>query len=399
MQFNKAAIAAIVVPEGKSEAFEWDDTMPGFGIRLRAGGSKTWVAQYRTNGRQRRESLGDVRKVRIEDARKVARQRFASVELGIDPRAGQKSAITLRKAAATYLNVQRERVRPATFVQLTYHMEKLWKPLLDRELDAIKRADVAARLQEIVKANGRTSAARARANLAALYGWAQREGFCEHNPVQNTNNPAEGIPSRDRVLDDSEIKIIWDNCRADDDFGAITKLLLLTGCRKQEIGQLSWSEINFDTGVMAIPRERTKSRHTLVLTLPRLALDILRAQPRRNGGDYIFGGRKGGKNGFAAWSWCKLDLDNRVTTARGAALGRWTLHDLRRTMRSGLGLLGISPDIAERCIGHIKGSAVERTYDRYTYQPQIKAALAAWAAHIEQLITSQKPDKIMSLRA
>jgi len=399
MQFNKAAIAALAVPKGKSEAFEWDDTMPGFGIRCRAGGSKTWVAQYRVGGRQRRESLGDVRKVRIEDARKVARQRFASVELGIDPRAGQKPAITLRKAAATYLDVKRDRLRSATFGQLTYHMEKLWKPLFDRELNAIKRADVAARLQDIVKAHGRTSAARARANLSALFGWAQREGLCEHNPVQNTNNPAEGIPSRDRVLDDAEVKIIWDNCRADD-FGAITKLLLLTGCRKQEIGQLSWSEINFDTGMMAIPRERTKSRHALILTLPQLAIDILRAQPRRDGSNYVFGGRKGGKNGFAAWSWCKLDLDNRITSARGAALPRWTLHDLRRTTRSGLGQLGISPDIAERCIGHIKGSAVERTYDRYTYQPQIKAALAAWAAHIEQLTKpAGKPDRIVSLRA
>jgi integrase len=398
MQFNKAAIAALVVPDGKSEVFEWDDTMPGFGVRLRSGGSKTWVAQYRIGGRQRRESLGDVRKVRIEDARKVARQRFASCELGIDPRAGQKPAITLRKAAASYLDVQQDRLRPATFVQLTYHMEKLWKPLLDRELDAIKRADVAARLQELVKTNGRTSAARARANLAALYGWAQREGITESNPVQNTNNPAEGIPSRDRVLDDAEVKIIWDNCRADD-FGAITKLLLLTGCRKQEIGQLSWAEIDFDSGVTTLPRERTKSRHALVLTLPRLALDILRAQPRRDGSDYIFGGLKGGKNGFAAWSWCKLDLDNRITAARGSALPRWTLHDLRRTMRSGLGLLGISPDIAERCIGHIKGSAVERTYDRYTYQPQIKTALAAWAAHIEQLTKSTgKRDRIVSLR-
>jgi integrase len=399
MRFTKAAIDALMVGEGKSELLAWDDDMPGFGCRVRSGGSRTWICQFRIAGRQRRETLGDVRKVRLEDARKIARQRFASAELGIDPRASQKTAITLRKAAELYLDGKQVSLRAATFVQVRYHFDKLWKPFAERRLDQITRADVAARLQEIVKAHGRTSAARARANLSAFYGWAIREGIAgiETNPVALTNNPAEGLPTRDRILNDTEVAEVWRALR-DDDFGAITKLLLLTGCRKQEIGQLSWNEINFDTGVLSIPRERTKSRHALTLTLPSAALAILRAQPRRNGSDYVFGGRKGGKNGFAAWSWSKLDLDNRITTARGAPLGRWTLHDLRRTMRSGLGQLGIAPDIAERCIGHIKGSAVERTYDRYTYQPQIKAALAAWASHVEMIVAG-KSDRIVPLRA
>src|SRR5262245_52089783 len=98
MQFTKAAIDALAVPEGRSETIIWDPTMPGFGCRARNGGSKTWIAQYRIGVQQRRESLGDVRKVRIEDARKIARQRFASVELGVDPRASKKPTVTLRKA-------------------------------------------------------------------------------------------------------------------------------------------------------------------------------------------------------------------------------------------------------------------------------------------------------------
>ena len=92
----------------------------------------------------------------------------------------------------------------------------------------ITRADVAARLQELVKAHGRTSAARARDYLSAMYTWAAREGLCESNPVALTNDPAAGIPARDRVLADDEIRTVWNACD-DDTAGRIVRLLLLTG--------------------------------------------------------------------------------------------------------------------------------------------------------------------------
>jgi hypothetical protein len=95
MKLTKDSIAALSLPEGKPEHFEWDATLPGFGVRLRKGTSRTslaWTIQYRVGSQQRRESLGDVRKVNLEDARKIARQRFAQVELGADPAADRKQA-------------------------------------------------------------------------------------------------------------------------------------------------------------------------------------------------------------------------------------------------------------------------------------------------------------------
>src|SRR5262245_13346908 len=172
MQFSKAAIDGLVVPNGKAEVLVWDDELPGFGCRVRAGGSKTWIAQFRVGTQQRRESLGDVRKVRIEDARKIARQRFASAQLGVEPRARPKPSIKLHKAVDLYLNAKRDRLRPTSFAQATYHFTTLWKPLHDLPLDAVRRADVAERLQVIVQNHGRTSAARARGNLSALFAWA-----------------------------------------------------------------------------------------------------------------------------------------------------------------------------------------------------------------------------------
>ena len=190
---------------------------------------------------------------------------------------------------------------------------------------------MAARLQEIIKEHGRTSAARARGDLSALFTWALKEGLCETNPVIATNDPGEGIPPRDRVLSDHELAVVWKACQ-DDDFGRIVPLLILTGCRR-EIGALKWSEVDLDSDVLTIPGSRTKNHRQHVLTLPAAAIDILQAAPRREGRDYVFGVRGGA---FAAWSYAKIALDGRITTAEGKALPRWTLHDLRRSFRPGL---------------------------------------------------------------
>ena len=263
MKFTKQTAAALTLPEGKQEHFEWDDDMPGFGVRLRESAGRTsvtWTVQGRVSGATRRESLGDVRKVTLEGARTAARRWFAKVELGVDPAAERKEAraqataskLTLAAVAERYLVAKEDRLRPSTYNQAKMHLMRFWAPLGSKALDAIKRADVAARLQELIKERGRTAAARARSNLSALFVWAMKEGLCDANPVANTNDPAEGIPTRDRVLSDDEIRIIWKACR-DDDFGRIIRLLLLTGCRREEIAGLRWNEIDLNTGVLTLP--------------------------------------------------------------------------------------------------------------------------------------------------
>jgi integrase len=382
MKLTRDVVAALALPEGKTDHLFWDDAMPGFGVRLR-GDSKRWVVQYRVGPQQRRESLGDVRKVKLEDAREIARRRFAQVELGTDPAAERAKAreaanaakLTLSNVAARYLDAKAARMRPNTYRGAKLHFSVHWKPLGNRPIGNIKRADVAARLQEIVKEHGRTAAARARGNLSALYSWAQKEGLCEGNPVIVTNDPAEGIEPRDRVLSDRELATIWNAC-LDDDFGRILRLLILTGCRREEIGALKWSEI--DGEVMTIPATRTKNHKTHALTLPPLALEILNSIPRREDRDFVFA-KSGG--GFYGWGYSTMALHTRIATCEGKALPHWVLHDLRRTMRTGLGRVGVAPHIAELCINHRKGG-VEAIYDRHRYEREIKAALALWADHV-----------------
>src|SRR5262245_26842361 len=378
MKLTKDAVAGLKLPAGKTDHIEWDGALPGFGVRLR-GNNKRWVIQYRAGARQRRESLGDVRKVTLEDARKIARQRFAQVELGVDPAAEREraSAVTLGVVIRRYLEAKRDRLRPNSFNAAERYLAEHWKPLHGRPLDAIKRADVAARLQETVKAYGRTSAARGRDNLSALFSWAMKEGLCEANPVLATNDPTEGMQPRDRVLNDDEIRAIWLACE-DDDAGRIARLLLLTGARREEIGGLRWSELNLGTGLMTIPGTRTKNHRALELMLPEIAVDILRSVPHQEDRDFVFG-RFGGA--FSGWSAAKLRLDARIAMAAGKPIAAWRLHDLRRTMRTNLGKLGVRPDVAELAINHVKGG-VQAIYDRHRYQREIAAALALWADRV-----------------
>jgi integrase len=216
-----------------------------------------------------------------------------------------------------------------------------------------------------------------------------KEGLIEgnQNPVALTNDPLGGVDnSRDRVLSDAEITKVWGACR-DDDFGKIIKLLILTGCRRDEIGSLKWSEI--DDGVLTIPAARSKNRKAHSLTLPPLALDILKSIPRREGRDYVFG-RSG--QGFQRWS--------AYTTALREQLGEmpaWTLHDLRRTFRTGLGRLGIPSHVAELAINHTR-QGIQAVYDRHTYQHEIASALALWSHHVAAILDGRPASNITPLR-
>jgi integrase len=397
MKLTVDTVAALTMPAGKADHIEWDPSLPGFGVRLR-GGSKRWVIQYRIGDRQRREALGDVRKVRLDDARRIARQRFAQIELGTDPaaergKARAASKLTLSNVAERYLDAKSGMLRPNTYNAAKMHFAAHWRPFADRPIESIKRVDVAARLQEIVKVNGRIAAARARGNLSALFTWAMKEGLSEHNPVIATNDPEAGVLPRDRVLADHELVAVWKACR-DDDFGRIVRLLTLTGCRREEIGSLLWGEIDLDAGIMSIPGERTKNHRPLVLTLPSVAVDILRSVPRREGREHVFGGSG---NAFSGWAYAKMSLDTRIAVAEGKPLPHWTLHDLRRTARTGLGKIGVVPHIAELVINHVRGG-VEAIYDRHRYEREIKQALAQWADYVLAVV-EERESKVVALRA
>jgi integrase len=399
MKLTQKAVAALTLPVGKTDHFEWDDGLPGFGYRLRlaAGGkvNRTWAVQYRHSGATRRLLLGSAAVLGAEQARVMAKKALGRVANGEDPQAHKldrrgKDRHTLKSTVVDFLAMKQRTVRPRTYTELVRYLTGTYfKSLHSLALDQITRKDVAPRLNRISLESGPIVAGRARAQLSALFGWALAHGLCEANPVVGTLAPKGGQP-RERVLDDSELARIWRAC-GDDDHGRIIKLLILTGCRRQEIGGMCWrSEIDFEQAVWTLPASRSKNGRAHVLPLLPAMLAIIKTVPRIVGRDQLFGPRGGG---FKGWSRGKAQLD-----ARAGVKKNWNVHDIRRSVATKLADLGVMPHVVEQILNHQSGHrrGVAGTYNRSSYEREVRAALALWHDHVRSLVEGSER-KLISL--
>jgi integrase len=269
-----------------------------------------------------------------------------------------------------------------------------WQPLHGQSLANITRGDVAAALTTITKNNGPIAANRARATLSKFFRWAIGEGMCDANPVVGTNKRDENDP-RKRSLSDVEAAKVWLNA-PDNDYGRLLKLILLTGCRRTELGDLKWSELDLEARTITVPGERTKNGADHLVPLSDNAFAIIDSIERRDR-DYVFGRTRAG--GFSGWSKSKAEFDDIVKLKEP-----WTLHDLRRTVRTGLGKLKdrdgkllVLPHVAEAVINHLPPKLV-RTYDTNTYAPEKKAALDLWATHLRTVVAQATGANVEPLR-
>jgi integrase len=171
-------------------------------------------------------------------------------------------------------------------------------------------------------------------------------------------------------------------------------LLLLTGARRDEIGGLQWHETNLEQGTLSIPGERTKNHHPLHLSLPAAAVSILKAAPRREEREFVFG-TSGGP--FSRWSWEKLAIDNRVLQS-GASVAAWRIHDIRRTVATGMAEIGVAPHVIEAILNHRSGhkAGVAGIYNRATYDVEMRRALALWADYLLSQFNGS-PRKIVTI--
>ena len=411
MKLTKATSGRIALPHGKTDAIFFDEDDPGFGLRIRYGGKRTWVVQYRIGGKQRRVTLGTVNSLDPEKARRAARDRLAQVTLGGDPQADKlvaraKAKVTLGAIIDRYLTARSAKLRTKTFDEIERYLRKHWRTLHGLPIHRIERRDVAARLGEIIEENGPIAAARARAALSTLFTWAVGEGYADQNAVIGTHRPDEETASRDRVLSDSELVEVWHACR-DDDYGRIIRLLMLTGQRRDEIGAMAWSELDRDLATWSIPETRTKNKRPHAITLPPLAWSIIEKVERREGVDCLFGR---GRNGFGGWSKCKAALDARINEARKPAgkkarevksMTPWVVHDLRRTVATRLADLGVLPHVIEALINHVSGhrAGVAGIYNRSSYEREVRAALALWGDHLRSIIEGGARKLVMLVTA
>jgi integrase len=393
MKLTDQVVARLVLPPGKSDHIEPDDEIGGFGVRLRAGGSKKWVYSYTLGSKQRRITLGSVKILGATQARTTARDLAAKVRLGGDP-AGERdegrvrAAETLGATAPRFLSRQRAHLRPGSYVECERHLLTHAKPLHGLQIGKVDRRAIAALLAEIGATRGPIAANRVRATLSALFAWALKEGLVDSNPTVATNSFAE--QPRDRVLTGGELRAIW-NALPQSHYGAILKLLMLTGQRLTEIADLRWSEIDFDKGVIRLPRERVKNNRPHEIPISAWVREILEAQARREGRDFVFGE---GSRGFHGWSAPKIRLDEQTR------ITPWRLHDIRRSVATHMAELGVQPHVIEQILNHQSGHkrGVAGIYNRSTYANEMRRALDLWGAHVGGLV-GDKPSNISPMNS
>jgi integrase len=410
MKITTISARTVALRRGQAEKTFFDDDLPGFGVRVRTGGSRVYVVQYKVGARHRRITLGAVGSLDLGKARSTAKDLLAAVRLGRDPagekiEARQQAAETFGALLPRYLARQRAKLKPRSYLETERHLLTHAKPLHSRAVKAIDRRTIAARLAEIAETSGPCAANRVRASLGTYFMWLAREGLIETNVVLNTNRAPEN-GARSRVLANDELRDIWRALR-DDRYGSIVRLLMLTSARRDEIGNLCWSAIDLDTALAVLPPERTKNRRQHEIPLSPPALAILQAQPRRSSPDgslrdSIFSIGEG--CGFQGWSKCKAELDARVLGARETAgkppIAEWRLHDLRRTASTVMhDRLGIAPHYVEAVLGHVSGhkSGVAGTYNYARYEVEKRNALVRWAEYLTAVIEG-RDQKTISLQ-
>jgi integrase len=384
-QINLTAVKSL--PPG---ATLWDRAVRGFGVRCQHDAA-SYVIKYRIAGRQRMYTIGRHGSPWTPDlARKEALRLLSLVVSGTDPADAKASAAlaaaqTFRAVADRYLAAMRARQKPRALQDTNRYLLRSFRPLHPMPIGSIERSHITARVAELERTCGATSALRARSTLSAMFSWAIREGYkLPANPVSGTNKP-QAAPARERVLTDSELRAIWLAC-GDNDYGRIVRLLMLTGQRREEIGALRWSEITGDA--VTFPASRTKNGREHCIPLSPAALALLPAPVADR--DFLFGHRpiSGVVRGFTGWAWSKCALDERIAQAEGRALPDWRLHDLRRTCATGLGELGVLPHVVETILNHISGhrAGVAGVYQRARYSAEVRHALTRWSDHIERLV-------------
>ena len=388
-KLTKTTVAALTLPRRKSELLVFDADLPGFGVRLREGGSKTWIFQYKLGSKHRRITLGRVSALEPKAAREQASKLHAQVRLGQDPagiRAESRARAdeTFGACVRLFLAWQRDRVK--AFRDVERHLVRNLAALHNLPLAKIDQRTIAGQLARISARGSPIQANRTRASLSKFFSWACGEGLAENNPAALCNRNPE--KSRDRVLSRDEIKQVW-AALPDTDYGAIVKLLVLTGQRATEISDLQWSEINRERGLISLPPSRTKNRRWHAVPMSDMVRAIIEARPQ-NGRDHVFG--VGQKRGFTGWSRAKANLDEAVK------IPSWRIHDIRRSAATGMAEIGIQPWIIESILNHVSGfkGGIAGIYNKASHENEKAQALTRWAEYVAAIVEGEST--VASLR-
>jgi integrase len=410
-------IAKAELPE-KGQRFIFDDHRDaprGFGLRITQAGGKAFILSYSVDGRQRRKTLGDWPTWSLEAARAEAQDLTRAINKGADPleaKRRRKSEPTVSELAAEWLDLHATGLKSEQGIRALIGGD-LVKAIGNMKVTDVRRRDVI----EAIEAKAIKTPRQAAIMLAysrKLMDFATDRDVIPANPlaglkpsaikVQGKRNPLKSVV-RGRVLDRDEIRTFWASAETSG-LHKITalalKLILVTGQRPGEIAGMQDREIVGRLWTIpASRRGKTDTAHSVYLTDTALQIidaakaEIDRLQGRRKAppSGFIFEASPGKAIGNAALSRAVERAHEALSAKHVEPWGRWTPHDLRRTMRTGLSACRVRPDVAELTIGHTKRGIVA-VYDQHGFEAERRAALEAWEYRLLRTVTGQDPDAI-----
>lgn len=381
-------------------------------IRVRkkgAGGfSRTWLMRFKFRGKETRMTLGHFPATPLSEVRRQVQELREKAAKGIDPRKARPRRNPLPQRQVIGQPISSEPADPNSIEALCsafmarhvlpfrkrpeYAQRilnssalKYWK---GRDARAITPIEVLEVLDSIVDGGSPVMANRTAALLGQLFKFGIHRRIVTDSPVKLLYRPGGKEKPRERTLTDVELKILlsvqalprWERMHR------AINLLLLTGQRRGELALAAWNEIDFAKKIWTIPSERTKTGKANLVPLTDWALEELCALRRESeGSKWVFPGEDR-----------KLAADPKLLTRNTAraqerfkklGVDAFTLHDLRRTCRTGLSRLKVSPHIAERVLNHAQDK-IAGTYDTHDYLDEKRGALEKWASHLRELTAS-----------
>jgi integrase len=445
MKLTERKIEMLAIENGGKDRLVFDDAQRGLAVRVTASGGKTYLAQYSLHGHKWRVPLGSYSALSLADARAAAAAVMGDVAKGLNPAIVRKEAakaerakrarnrLTLRALIEDWNRLHLAGRRASYAAEAVRALHCAFADALDDAADDLDRSAVVRTLDALTrrhrrkdgdntdKRKGAAMTGQTAAYGRAAFAWAVKRGMVSGNPFAELPI-ARSVAKRERVLSDAELaEILSVAGKASAPYGTIIRLLILTGQRRGEVAGMTWGELSDDLATWTMPGERTKNGIVHVVPLSEPARDLIRAMlpdhakaakqalaERRTAAVLAMPGAVG--TPFTGWSKSKAALDRAImdtrtkaaaaTATTAAPLVPWSVHDLRRTVATGLQRLGVRLEVTEAILNHISGSrgGIAGVYQRHDWAGEKGAALDAWAAHVAAIIEGRPAANVVQLR-
>jgi integrase len=361
-----------------------DGYLRGLYLIVQPGGAKSWAVRYRHDGRPRKFTIGSYPVFDLKAAREAGSKALRAAAEGRDPASVEKKRTADSVDAAVEQFIERHvkrnyRPKPMKEAERLLRLHAV-RPWGGRKIGEIRRADVRNVLEGIVADGAPIAANRVHSILRKFFNWCLEQEIIELSPCAGLKPPAGKEGSRDRVLSDDELRWVWQAAeKLGAPYGAMVRLLVLTGQRRGEVVGMQRGEVDLDKRLWTLPRERVKNDRRHEVPLSRHATAIIRALPRVSDRFVFSLNAEKPLNGFGK---------NKDRLDALSGVSDWVVHDLRRTVASGMARLGISLAVIEKVLNHVSGSfaGIVSVYQRHEFAEEKRAALQKWADHVERLV-------------